>query len=641
MTSVDKQSPVYSNGSSQVLPPTLPVGKHNPAPLVTIQDLQAHLRILGAFTKLKQDVQGMVNGSTDKEKEEAWVVYVTRAAHRFGVVVGTEWTSGFVGWKEETAPPLDVLMVLHSYLLNPLTVYEDSVRRRTFFARNLTAIGSFPVQLIASLIDPDTLDAYPPSNERKTFFERITKEPFTLPLTTATSDILSLSCPCCDKTADKVPWATGEEKGFAQPGFIFPCSSCGKEFTKPMMGIRRFADEVTRKRAKRRVYFAETLLDPKTGQAHDSVADMFIVRLLRRINAVFSLSKYCENEGIGPEARKLVAGLKWSPDVLAENLQIGLQPKVDFQPDRIIPRVSRIVAAYSNPGPASIDLVGAVLRQSTFVAKMYEMGWSKPGQIPQDQEMANLVRAVARYHAFLDLLSQSSYNFWVPTLDIDLAWHTHQLTGPTYREDTLKLLGRTPNHDDAVEQTTLQSGYDETAKASKARFGVPYSVCGCMMDAPPEKVIEKGKSSFKKVLKIGKSSSDDHGAAKTRYGTDTGHPELVSSNPDDADSSHPSDHNLHRESIAEGAAQLDRNEVDHWQKLQAERKQARTGHTEAFTEDGDGRYHAYWGVSANVPFGFWAACKYDNAAGGCSTVNASCSIGLGRDSNWMPSVPYA
>jgi hypothetical protein len=85
---------------------------------------------------------------------------------------------------------------------------------------------------------------------------------------------------------------------------------------------------------------------------------MFIVRLVRvstsdhaekditevfysqRINAVYSLSRQCDSEAIGPEARQLAAGLKWSPEVLAENLQIGLQPKADFHPDRIIPRYS-------------------------------------------------------------------------------------------------------------------------------------------------------------------------------------------------------------------------------------------------------------------------------------------------------------
>jgi hypothetical protein len=169
----------------------------------------------------------------------------------------------------------------------------------------------------------------------------------------------------------------------------------------------------------------------------------------------------------------------------------------------------------------------------------------------------------------------------------------------------------------------LQDGYDETAKAWKARFGVPYSVCGCMMDSPAEKVVEKGKTSLKKVFKIGKGSSHDHGTSESRYGKDANHPELVTSNVEDADSSHPSDHNLHRESLAEGVARLDRvtrqvssreraakalegqsgTDVDQWQKLQAERKQARSDHIEAFTEDGDAPYQAYWGVSANVPFG--------------------------------------
>jgi hypothetical protein len=83
---------------------------------VTVEDLQAHLRVLGAFSKLKEHVYQSVNGS-DKEKDEGWVVYVSRAVHRFGAFIGTEWTSPFPGWKEETVPPLDVLMVLHSYLL--------------------------------------------------------------------------------------------------------------------------------------------------------------------------------------------------------------------------------------------------------------------------------------------------------------------------------------------------------------------------------------------------------------------------------------------------------------------------------------------------------------------------------------------
>ncbi|PVG00357.1 hypothetical protein CPB86DRAFT_782691 [Serendipita vermifera] len=647
ITKHGESPPLYSEVQTPHLPPTFPVGKHDTAPVVTVEDLQAHLRILGAFAHLKQNVYEM-NGSSQTGEDEAWVIYVNRAVHRFNSFMGAEWPNGFPGWREETTPPLDVLMVLHSYMLNPLTFYEDSVRRTTFFSRNLTAIQSYPFHLIASLIDPETLDAYPPSTERLEYFESIANEPFICPLATATSDILSLPCPSCDVKIHKIPWVTGEGTGFAQPSFKFRCSSCAMEFTKPMLGIRRFADEATRKRARRRVYFAETLLDPKTGKANDSLADIAVLRLTRRLNAVFSLGKPCENEKIGPEGRRLAAGLKWSPDALAEYLQVGILPKAKLKPDEIIPKVSRIVAAYSTHGPASIDLIGAVLRQSSFIAKMDEMRWSKPNQIPHDQEIINLVRAVARYHAFLDLMTQSAYNFFVPTLDIDLAWHTHQLTGPTYREDTLRLLGRTPDHDDTVEQTTLQGGYDETAKAWKARFGTPYTVCGCMMDPPPETKVEKGKTGIKKVFNLGRNSSDQgtKDLAVTRYGTDKAHPDLVPTQTDEIDSSHPSDHNLHRVPTEDGAIQVDRvarqmsskeratkavdgsfgSGLDEWQKLQAERKQTRTDHTEAFTGDGDGRYNAYWGVSANVPFGFWGARKYDNATGGCSTVPAGCSV---------------
>jgi hypothetical protein len=146
-----------------------------------------------------------------------------------------------------------------------------------------------------------------------------------------------------------------------------------------------------------------------------------------------------------------------------------------------------------------------------------------------------------------------------------------------------------------------------------------------MMDPLPETKVEKGKMSIKKTFKFGRKSSEQGTKASipTRYGSDKAHPNLVPSQIDEADSSHPSDHNLHRESTEDGVAQLDRvarqmsskeraaralevdtaGGLDEWQKLQAERKQTRVNHTEAFTEDGDGRYNAYWGVSTNVPFG--------------------------------------
>lgn len=125
-------------------------------------------------------------------------------------------------------------------------------------------------------------------------------------------------------------------------------------------------------------------------------------------------------------------------------------------------RVQRVLRAYSDDKPFSVDLVNAIVRQCSFVDKMHEFGWSSPGffDLPEDELV--LQHAIARYHGyvhisddsigcgswsallrrFLDLISQSPKTMLVPTLDIDLVWHTHQLMGSWYHADCGEYLGR-------------------------------------------------------------------------------------------------------------------------------------------------------------------------------------------------------
>ena len=46
------------------------------------------------------------------------------------------------------------------------------------------------------------------------------------------------------------------------------------------------------------------------------------------------------------------------------------------------------------------------------------------------------------FRSFLSLMAGSPGSFFVPTLDIDLAWHTHQLMASRYQSDCLALVGR-------------------------------------------------------------------------------------------------------------------------------------------------------------------------------------------------------
>ena len=112
---------------------------------------------------------------------------------------------------------------------------------------------------------------------------------------------------------------------------------------------------------------------------------------------------------------------------------------------------------------------------------MAHLGWTKPGFFGAPEDEVVLQHAIARYHAyvslssssdsfvclrflfrsyaalishcvtvadsctmvrFLDLMSSSPASFFVPTLDIDLVWHTHQLMNVQYETDCKRYVGR-------------------------------------------------------------------------------------------------------------------------------------------------------------------------------------------------------
>ena len=93
---------------------------------------------------------------------------------------------------------------------------------------------------------------------------------------------------------------------------------------------------------------------------------------------------------------------------------------------------------------------------------MYDLGWTGPGFFDYAGDELALQHAISRYHAFvfhavyylmsniiinyfysfLDLMALSPTAFFVPTLDIDLVWHTHQLISEKYQSDCTKYVGR-------------------------------------------------------------------------------------------------------------------------------------------------------------------------------------------------------
>lgn len=136
------------------------------------------------------------------------------------------------------------------------------------------------------------------------------------------------------------------------------------------------------------------------------------------------------------------------------------------------------MGAYYDQRPFSVELVGAVCATSPFLpcrltdrvisryyARVLSSGKyvilaghrrvsSRSGKMPplfttQLSDITRKERPVPKPYnfsiapsRFLDLMSSSESMLVVPTLDIDLVWHSHQLSGPRYHKDCKTNVGR-------------------------------------------------------------------------------------------------------------------------------------------------------------------------------------------------------
>ncbi|WWC91719.1 uncharacterized protein L201_006665 [Kwoniella dendrophila CBS 6074] len=119
------------------------------------------------------------------------------------------------------------------------------------------------------------------------------------------------------------------------------------------------------------------------------------------------------------------------------------------------------------------DIGKAIERQAKFIGNMKRIGWLNDAY--WGKGLMELQFSIVLYHAWLDLMqsTQSRY-FLVPRLDIDLAWHTHQLHHIRYKSDTEKVLGAFLNHNDAAGDEKVGDGLEVTKKLWKKRFGWDY-----------------------------------------------------------------------------------------------------------------------------------------------------------------------
>lgn len=107
-------------------PTTYPVGQHNHKDsqgtlFLTRSDVLAHIRLLGAFDRLRKTVEETSAGIAEKlDAPSRWSLFVEVAVYRLELYLRALMATVHDGEPEKVLPPLDVCLVLHSYLVNPL-----------------------------------------------------------------------------------------------------------------------------------------------------------------------------------------------------------------------------------------------------------------------------------------------------------------------------------------------------------------------------------------------------------------------------------------------------------------------------------------------------------------------------------------
>ncbi|KAJ1911609.1 hypothetical protein IWQ60_010062 [Tieghemiomyces parasiticus] len=130
--------------------------------------------------------------------------------------------------------------------------------------------------------------------------------------------------------------------------------------------------------------------------------------------------------------------------------------------------LDNVTAAYREMmAPFSLDLCLAVLRQRSFTDTMCHIPWNNP---------ESLGVAIKRYKCFMSLMCNFTKSAKVPTIDIDLVWHTHQLHPALYYDFCLRQTHRFIDHDDTIGKSRLEALFRDTALCWSRQYRQPYTI---------------------------------------------------------------------------------------------------------------------------------------------------------------------
>jgi hypothetical protein len=385
---------------------------------------------------------------------------------------------------------IDVLMVWHSFMLNPRNYLEDCIR----FGLRATWHTGMPWHIVNQCID--TQFNYMVPNRARDDFVKMTGRAWE-----NSEDPMekSMKCPRCN-TESAIPWTTcarpedspeyganGEAidligQGYGERDFFYYCSRCGNEINHNLLRVGKFKRD-TEALLLNDYPMGGTILSGTNGvpemipvteiKTYEGTFPNRLIALHLRSDILSLVAPYNQTVPTMLDIKDLIEkAVKDRTTVMKVKSRVA-GGKL-YRKERL--SIRKMMAQYwDNHQSFSLELSGAVIRQGAFVDKMHNLDW-----LHSPVARTTMSRLLRKYDRFFSLIGVNPGKTVVPTLDVDLAWHTHQLTPRQYYHYSLsKTRDRFIDHDDKIEEDKLNDYFEWTSKEYEKQYGEVYSECTC------------------------------------------------------------------------------------------------------------------------------------------------------------------
>ncbi len=460
-----------------------------------------------------------------KLSEKRWSIYVSRAVDRFdtwtsavfpnpkmltcsifeiygkaGTLCDSSKKDGRLTFNETNMPPVDVLMVWHAYMLNPRAYLEDCLRKgwmalwHTGFPwqaavdciNNKTFVHGANDTAAADWISSTQLhwDQLDDADLKRLYCPGCTgmvKSPYTTSPDKA-SYLLGDWCRDWEAVSRGVDVVLSSGHGFCDKEFYMSCPHCATTINHERLRTAKFCNDVT-KLIKHQIVMPGTLLGYegipwRYGKKYDNMFS-YVSKTGPFANRFLRL-------GLGEDMlyKNVTDSRSWTMTGIRHHIELQFRDREYMQQTRgsIAGRMSKadrisirkMMSRYwENSSPFALDLVGVVIRQGSFIEKLHNIDWLHSPALP-----STMKRLLVKYQRFVTIMKDDKH-MAVPTLDVDLAWHTHQLSPSQYMAYTIATTGQFVDHDDKVAETALNDAFAWTSKTYQKLYNEPYSECTC------------------------------------------------------------------------------------------------------------------------------------------------------------------